>query len=666
MLICKQFVSTVALAACLAAGAAELDVFDNGDFESADRFGKAGGCVERARGFGFNGNGGARIRGRAKHVFAIPLKKQLKLKQGARYVFSLDVRNNSNCRTRPGGTIADQIALEVYDKTTGKFARSYYGCTYSDLGNGWTHQELSFVPVADLDSDRQDLRFFLLLEPTPRKASSPPEEEEYVDCDNARLESCDPIWRFANTWPTHNRIWKENGRIRAYSSFVGPFVPSNAVPEYAFELVSANGGILATTRPENDNGVLTASFGALGYEGPATLVVTMSVGGKPFARRFRELTVAPEYRPKDGEIVVTEQGVALVDGKPFMPLGFYSHFSDRKRYTSAEVEGHFQRLQEAGFNFLIDYDTWTLRTKEDRDWFYGLCEKYGLRVLAGDFASDWRDPSAIPKSGERAKMLAKYKPIVGWNLHDEARENGIPGLELSRRALNAATPGHVTWGCNIFAPEPYLPTVDVQGGDDYPVRAGGGTLAGMAARMRAASACRPALAWYAPQSFNWGNYQHGTDALTSKATYERLGREPTENEVLAGALTYASYGVSGFAFYSYYDIFKGPFPERSSQRWELLKHVAAAMRSLEPFITSGRRIVELPHADAKDETRVVMLRDAKEDVRVLVVGLGNAHETSFELPESLKALRSRCGKTESSGAGRYVFRAGAISCDLLE
>ncbi len=83
-------------------------------------------------------------------------------------------------------------------------------------------------------------------------------------------------------------------------------------------------------------------------------------------------------------------------------------------------------------------------------------------------------------------------------------------------------------------------------------------------------------------------------------------------------------------------------------------------------VTSGRRIVELPHADAKDATRVVMLRDAKDDVRVLVVGLGNAHETSFELPESLRTLRSRCGKTESAGAGRYVFRAGAISCDLLE
>ncbi len=656
--------AAIGLMGMVSVRAAELEVFDNGDFEASDRFGVQG-KVEIARGYGFNGNGGARIRGHEKTVFKIPLKTRLQLKQGNRYVFSMDVRNNNDCRRRAGGALADQIALEVYDAKQGKFLESYYGCSYEDLDGGWRHERLSFVPQRDLDSEQVELRFFVLIEAQPRKANSPGPEEDYVDCDNARFESAEPIWRFCNTWPTHNRIWKETGRLRAYSSFVGPFLREGAKVEYELELIAESGKLLATAVPEEDRGVLTAAFGPIDHTGAATLAATIRQDGKVVARNYRAVTVTPEYRPQAGEIVVTESGVAMVDGKPFMPLGFYSHFSDRQRYTAAEVEGHFQRLQAAGFNLLVDYDTWTLKTKADRDWFYGLCEKYGLRVLAGEFASDWRNQSAIPQSGEKAKELAKYRPIIGWNLHDEARENGIPGLELSRRALNAVTPGHVTWGCNIFAPEPYLPTVDVQGGDDYPVRAGGGTLAGMAARMRAAAACRPALAWYAPQSFNWGNYQHGTDALTSKETYERLGREPTENEVLAGALTYASYGVSGFIFYSYYDIFKGPFPERPAQRWELLKRVAATMRSLEPFITSGRRIIELPHADAKDETRVVVLRDARDEVRVLVLGLGNEHASTFRLPTRFRALKSRCGLTTTTGNG-YAFHGGAISGDVLE
>lgn len=663
---CNAVVFVLALITSPVVSANEMDVFDNADFEDVSKFGMRSDRVELARGFGINGNGGARIRGNMKYAFVLPFKKAFRLRKGERYVFSMDVRNNSNIRKVSGGTIADQIALEVYDRESGKCCKCYYGCGFTDIGDGWVHQELPFVPVEDLDSEKQELRFFLLLESGPRKACSPSAEKEYVDCDNACLASCKPVWRFTNTWPTHNKIWKEVGRVRAYSSFVGSFLSANVIPEYIFELVSVRGDILATARPENDNGVLVATFGALDYEGSATLIATLSIDGKPVARRFREVTVTSQYKPKKGELIVTEDGVALVDGKPFMPLGFYSHFSDRSRYTPEEVEGHFQHLQASGFNFLIDYDTWMLKTEMDRSWFYGLCEKYGLRVLASDFASEWRTQSPIPNLGEKARALAKFRPIIGWNLHDEARENGITRLELIRRVLNEATPGHVTWGCNIFAPEPYLPTVDVQGGDDYPIVVGGGTLRGMYLRMKAAAACCPALAWYVPQAFNWGNYKHGMDALTSKEAYEKLGREPSENEILAGALTYAACGVSGFIFYSYYDIFEGPFPERPALRWEALKSVAATMRSLEPFITSGRRLIELPHQDMKDETCVVVLRNGMNDVRVLVIGIGKDHETLFRIPKRFRVLKSRCGKTETKKDGCYVYRGGAISCDVLE
>ena len=55
-----------------------------------------------------------------------------------------------------------------------------------------------------------------------------------VFCDNARLRADDPQWLFCNTWPTHNTIHRETGRVRAYTFFVGPFLPADAKPPLDF------------------------------------------------------------------------------------------------------------------------------------------------------------------------------------------------------------------------------------------------------------------------------------------------------------------------------------------------------------------------------------------------------------------------------------------------
>ena len=326
--------------------AAELDAFENADFENSAAHGRLDKYTEAARGFGFNGNGGARMSGFVRHSFEFPVKKTLKLKKGERYVFSVETRNNSK-------EVLEQIALETTNPETKKY-EGYWGRKSIDIGGGWFREELAFVPKRDLDAGKEKLRFilFALLDPNRKIEAGKP--ENHIDFDNAKLKSDEPVWNFCNTWPTHNKIFSERGRVRAYSSFIGAFLPPDAKAEYRLELRRPDGALLAKADAEESEGVVTVEFGPLKYEGAATLTAILFNNGREAARRNREVTIAPAYRPKKGEVFIDERGRTIIDGKPFMPLGFYSDLAKLSKYTKEEIEYHLKRIHEAGFNFLID------------------------------------------------------------------------------------------------------------------------------------------------------------------------------------------------------------------------------------------------------------------------------------------------------------------------
>ena len=50
-----------------------------------------------------------------------------------------------------------------------------------------------------------------------------------------------------------------------------------------------------------------------------------------------------------------------------MPLGFYSGLADKGKYTKAQVEDHLKNMRDAGFNAMMDYSTYLLNTKQERE-----------------------------------------------------------------------------------------------------------------------------------------------------------------------------------------------------------------------------------------------------------------------------------------------------------
>jgi hypothetical protein len=353
-----------------------------------------------------------------------------------------------------------------------------------------------------------------------------------------------------------------------------------------------------------------------------------------------------------------------VDGKPFMPIGFYTSLADLKKHTLEDAERQMTEIRSMGFNLIMDYSTYKLGSREQRAAFFDICRKTGLRVLADDFSfrsgKELRDPKS--RVYARAKELATYPAVIGFYTMDEASPDKIPALVETRRRLNEIAPGHIVNTCNIFSPYTFLMTADVAGGDKYPIDVGGHRdLKGMEDYCRDLEATTM-CGWHAPQAYNWANSR--PEAREDAEKYRTMGREPEENEMLSVALLYASYGVKGFIFYSWFDIHRCPVPEWIPKRKANARAVAAALRELEPFIMSSHRYEEVDHVDIKGSHRILGWRDDGGRRCVTIVGIRRDNECSFQLPPSYGKLKSRCGRTKFEN-GRWVFKGPEFSCDIL-
>ena len=636
------------------AEALDLDAFENHAFEDVSKFGKISDEIELGK-FGYNGNGGMRQRPFGKKLaWRLPFKGRLE--KGRRYVFCADVRTH--------GKMSARAACDVFFKSSRKYAFGAWGAKATPLGDGWQHQEVEFI--AKDDPENLDYKFMVYAYvPNDGDASDP---ENYVDVDNIAIRLDAPKWYFCNTWPTHNKVYVENARVRCNSTFWGKFLDNGADAVYAFKLLAADGHELAKRVVRTDEkGNMTADFGRIGFEGPTTLSVTLYDRHAKLNLGTRTIALTATKTPNQSKgLFVKEDGVVLKDGKPFMPLGFYADLAYRNRYNRDQLEEGLKRISGAGFDAIIDYGTYTLPKGNPRDVYYGLCEKYGVNVLVDDFKiTDLKDVDArLPLMRERAADLIRYPAVVGFYTMDEGSESFVEPLAKVRRMLNEVAPLHMVNVCNIMRAAPYLPIADIQGGDAYPVVMNRPhSLVNCHNRVRAVRDCGAAAIWWAPQAYNWASMVRG--ALQDAELYKKSGREPTENEMLAVALLNASDGATGFFFYSYFDMFRCPVKEWIPQRWERMCRVGKVLRSLEPFIMSGCPIVDVPHKDAKDETRVAAMTDGKGAWRVIVVGLGENHETRFNLPAEYGELKGRCGFVTREGE-EYVFRAKEYSCDLLE
>lgn len=605
----KAGVMSAAFCVCGAVCAGvNLNAFENPGFEDRTRFHDETNGVQVANGIGYSTSGGMRLYparrkdGKLQYAF----RTDVRLRPGTRYRFGFSYK--------PHGRLFAHCFWEAY--RDGKYVEGCWNVSEEHLADGWRRKCVSFVPKHG-DASRNVFATIALAEDANRRVCT--SMDEYVEYDDVFLEEERPEWHLTNVWPTHNRVFSDRPRIRFYSGYSGEFIPAGGRAAFCVELLDLAGRSLAKqASAADDRGSFTVDFGKpLDYRGAGSLrvVVSDSVSGKVCGTNEIAVTVCPLELPGPGGTFVTEDGIALLDGNPFMPLGFFASFGrsrDIEKFRRAMPE-----WKEAGANIILEYwiDAWREKLPE----VMRILAENDIRLMLN--VSAWHHRKDLLHTEHRAivERFRREPMLFGYYLTDEAPMTLIPYVEEMRRMINAADSVHPTWECNLFDPPAYLKISDCYGADFYPIDNGSRGLARMDADMRKWAVCRPSVAWLCPQSFNKANYR--PNAMDSREAYERSGREPTEEEMLSVALLQASWGARGFIFYMWDDLFRGPVPERYEARKRAALNVIRTLKSLEPFILSAMPIAEVPHLDDRGRTRVVRLTAGDGKSVILAIGL---------------------------------------------
>ena len=287
--------------------------------------------------------------------------------------------------------------------------------------------------------------------------------------------------------------------------------------------------------------------------------------------------LAPDVTPlTKGLATLRDDGMTLIDGKPFFPIGIFS--VHRCEANSNSFELAFRQLADAGFNLVHTYE-W----KRDASYaeYLDLAEKHGMKLLNNPTRSMFR--KNIGEERTRPNMLA-------WYLADDASKRTTPE-KLRRFSLDVKScdNAHLTaqadslgshyktryadfiGSTDVFLPEIYTACADHQIGHevlfvDYQVKA---------LFRELAEAGNPVKGiWPLLQQFKgWGGWK----------------RFPTHSELKAMAYIAITAGAHGLTWYTYAAAKSGtgnPGAADDPERWEDLASVTRELSSIQDDLAS--------------------------------------------------------------------------------
>jgi hypothetical protein len=281
---------------------------------------------------------------------------------------------------------------------------------------------------------------------------------------------------------------------------------------------------------------------------------------------FTRLGAAPARK-----VWIDATGRAIVDGKPFFPLGMFWN-----EFTSADDLALYAK---SPFNCIMPY--WCYRNG-NLGAMLDDCAKKGIRVIPNlkDFW-DFGDLAAAPARTEAfVKKWKEHPSILAWYVVDETPLSKLAQLKERRALVTRLDPDHPTWGC-FYQHDlilDYVPSCDVIGTDPYPI--GQGDIASVSVSTRdAADGTRGCRAlWQVPQAFDWGAYRKD----------DPKARPPTFAELRNMCWQCIANGANGLVWYSFFDLKAEPHGVSFESRWADCCRVAEEIRRHEKILLAPK------------------------------------------------------------------------------
>jgi hypothetical protein len=390
------------------------------------------------------------------------------------------------------------------------------------------------------------------------------------------------------------------------------------------------------------------------------------------ARSVFELNSKGTIEPPEGACFIDNYNRAIVDGKPFMPIGLYN---------GGINETDLKRISSAGFNCLILYSSMYLKIDKNDNSLPGikksldLLNNYNLKLIFSlKDQYPWKSWARKQIDGAKGidnvtaqvvKTLGKHPAILAWYMSDEEIRSRIPAMEKVRDLVNRLDPYHPTFSLTFrFEDFPfYARTGDIMGVDVYPVKdTSTHSMEKISKGMDAVDELHMPV-WFVPQAFNWGVYK-----TKNAQTFKQNFRFPTEIEIRSMTLLPAIRGAKGFIFYHYGDIMSRAeklSPGSSKKEWPKLCRVVKDLKELEPFIMSTEKAPVIKITGKGKNVQARAFKNRQGEIRVIIAGLGpGACNAIFTVPGHSK-LKSKYGLCKSLGSGRYEFTGKNICSDIL-
>lgn len=431
------------------------------------------------------------------------------------------------------------------------------------------------------------------------------------------------------------------------------------------------------------NGDMTGAFTVKAVPGSAEMHVAAGIPAQKVlvCKQVFPVNFLKEKRPVKGTVAVDALGRIVVNGKVFMPVGLPTDFLPLS-------EERCKRIADAGFNFSMNFGMLRFSAGQDAAHYFdriraGMDLLYRHNLYTAVTTAVLLDyyPYRIRKIGNAEKVDDKLETVVKalgnhpatlfYYNSDEVPEEYMDQVLAMRRTLNRLDPRHpvVTLTNDSKLLPRFAMLGDIFCADDYPVMKKGSPadLSSISEFMKQARRSGVPL-WGYVQAFSWGHYK---GKLTS-AEYAAYA-EPSTEEMRAMTWLFAIEGAKGFIFYTdplcerivrqsgeYND------PGHPERMWKNLVPVIRELRGLEPYImgsAAGPRL-GMEIVSGKVEAGAFQSDSGKTAVMIVAVK-GAAAEAVITVPGK-ENLKSRYGRTENLGKGRYRFKSPAAAADLLE
>ena len=311
----------------------------------------------------------------------------------------------------------------------------------------------------------------------------------------------------------------------------------------------------------------------------------------------REFFLLIRPRQTSNVVSVRDDGMALVDGKPFFPIGLYSVW--KKPFNNDSFDKAFGDLRAAGFNFAHTYNN---RRGPDFAEFYAAAQRHGIKLfVASGEGANCKEINRVLSDVVREES---QPALLAWYLADDTASHiGEDQLLAISEAIHDIDPAHITVQADGVGSPPssrytaYVRSTDAFLPEIYPIREDEGQkgvpqviadMKAIAEDLKRAGAPKKTI-WPIIQDFEgWG-----------------WPRFPTRAELWAMSYLAIIHGAHGITWYTYGGQGKNHGVTHTPETWRDICALASELSQLQavlvertPVQYTPPRILSGPEKDA--------------------------------------------------------------------